>query len=65
MTQNIGGIEKAIRIVLGVALLGWGFVLSDPMNYWGAIGIVPLVTALIGWCPAWSIFGVNTCKSGD
>ncbi len=62
MTQNIGGIEKIIRIVLGVALLVWGFVLSDPVNYWGAIGVVPLLTALIGWCPAWSLVGINTKK---
>lgn len=62
MTQNIGGIEKIIRIVLGVALLVWGFVLSDPFNYWGLIGIVPLATALIGWCPAWTLLGINTKK---
>ena len=62
MTQNIGGVEKIIRIVLGVALLVWGFVLSDPVNYWGAIGVVPLLTALIGWCPAWSMVGINTKK---
>ncbi|MEN8178496.1 MAG: DUF2892 domain-containing protein [Pseudomonadota bacterium] len=62
MTQNIGGVEKAIRIALGIALLVWGFVLSNPINFWGAIGIVPLVTALIGWCPAWSLIGINTNK---
>ncbi len=62
MTQNIGGIEKVVRIVLGVALLIWGFVLSNPVNYWGAIGVVPLLTALIGWCPAWSLIGINTNK---
>jgi len=62
MTQNVGSIEKVIRIVIGVALLVWGFVLSEPVNYWGAIGIVPLVTALIGYCPAWSLIGINTNK---
>ena len=62
MPQNIGGVEKVIRILLGAALLLWGFALSSPVNYWGLIGLVPLVTALIGWCPAWSLIGVNTKK---
>ena len=62
MTQNIGNVEKVIRIIIGAALLVWGFLLSDPINYWGAIGIVPLITALIGYCPAWSLIGINTNK---
>ncbi len=62
MTQNIGSVEKVIRIILGVALLVWGFVLSNPINYWGAIGAVPLLTALLGWCPAWTLLGINTNK---
>ncbi len=63
MTKNIGGIEKNLRIIVGIALLAWGFILSDPINWWGAIGAVPLFTALMGWCPLYSIIGVNTNKS--
>ncbi|RDH88773.1 MAG: DUF2892 domain-containing protein [endosymbiont of Seepiophila jonesi] len=63
MTKNVGGIEKILRIIVGIALLAWGFILSDPINWWGAVGAVPLFTALMGWCPLYSIIGVNTNKS--
>jgi hypothetical protein len=62
MTQNVGGIDRILRIIVGIALLVWGFVLSDPMNYWGAIGIVPLFTGLISWCPVYPILGLSTKK---
>lgn len=62
MTQNVGGIDRILRIVVGIALLVWGFVLSNPMNYWGAIGIVPLLTGLISWCPVYPILGFSTKK---
>ena len=62
MTQNVGGIDRILRIIAGIALLVWGFVLSDPMNYWGAIGIVPLFTGLISWCPVYPILGLSTKK---
>jgi hypothetical protein len=58
----MGGIDRILRILVGVALLVWGFVLSQPFNYWGAIGVIPLFTALLGWCPAYTIFGIKTNK---
>ena len=61
MNKNVGSVDKIIRIVAGVALIAWGYV---EQNWWGAIGIVPLVTALIGWCPAYSIFGLKTNSKG-
>ncbi len=63
MTKNVGMVDRTLRIVAGIALLLWGFVLSEPINYWGAIGIVPLFTALVSWCPAYSLTGLNTKKS--
>lgn len=62
MKQNVGMIDRIVRVIAGIALLVWGFVLSDPMNYWGAIGIIPLFTALVSWCPAYSLFGLSTKK---
>ena len=62
MTQNVGVIDRVLRVIVGLALLVWGFVLSEPVNYWGAIGIIPLFTALIGWCPAYSIFNFSSNK---
>lgn len=60
MTCNIGKVDKIIRLVLGVVIIGWGVM----NNSWlGVIGLIPLGTALIGWCPLYSIFGINTgCK---
>ena len=55
MKKNIGQIDKVARIVIGLALLAWGVM---EKNWLGAIGLVPLVTALAGWCPLYSILGV-------
>jgi hypothetical protein len=57
---NVGGIDRALRIVVGVALIAIVFV--GPQTPWGWVGIIPLVTGLVRWCPAYSIFGFKTCK---
>ena len=59
MTRNVGGVDKVLRIVAGVVLLALG--LFGPLGWWGLIGLVPLVTGLMGNCPAYSLIGVNTC----
>ncbi len=60
MKANVGGIDKVLRIVAGVALLGLGF--AGVLPLWvGLIGIVPLATGLMNWCPAYSLFGLSTC----
>lgn len=60
MKANVGGIDKVLRIVAGVALLGLGVAGALPLLV-GLIGIVPLATGLLGWCPAYTLFGLNTC----
>jgi|LakMenE01Jun11ns_1017448.scaffolds.fasta_scaffold8721636_2 hypothetical protein len=62
MTTNMGGIDRGLRIVVGLALL-WYALLAPATGYnWiGWIGVVPLITALIGNCPLYSILGVSTC----
>ena len=62
MKKNVGGIDKIIRIVAGLAIIGWGVYAQ---NWWGAVGAVPLLTALIGWCPAYLPFGLSSCKVKD
>jgi len=62
MKANVGTTEKVIRIILGIVIIGAGVVYQ---SWWGAVGAIPLVTALIGYCPAWSMFGVNTCKAAQ
>ena len=64
MTCNVGGIERPIRIVLGVLLIGIGAFAELPPVGMGislAVGTIALVTGAIGFCPAWGMFGINTC----
>jgi len=64
MSTNVGNIDRVIRIVIGLGLL-WYALMAEPTGYnWiGWIGVVPLVTALVGVCPLYSILGVNTCPA--
>lgn len=59
MSRNEGTIDRALRIILGLVLLALVFV--GPQTPWGWIGIVPLATGLIGWCPLYTLLGFNTC----
>lgn len=56
---NEGMLDRILRVVLGVALLALVFV--GPQTLWGWVGIVPLVTGLVGFCPLYKIFGLSTC----
>ncbi len=58
MKVNVGSADKVIRIVAGVAVIGWGVYAQ---NWLGAIGIIPLATAAMGWCPLYTILGIKTC----
>ncbi|MDX5409226.1 MAG: DUF2892 domain-containing protein [Thauera sp.] len=58
MKTNVGGIDKIIRILAGIALIAWAL-MGGPV--WAWIGVVPLATGLLGWCPAYTLFGMNTC----
>ncbi len=59
MTKNEGTIDRVLRVIAGLVLLSLVFI--EPQTMWGLIGIVPLATGLIGFCPLYSIFGINTC----
>jgi hypothetical protein len=61
MKTNVGTVDKVIRILLGIALLAYAFMGQAPMRWIGLIGVVPLVTALAGFCPLYKILGLNTC----
>lgn len=61
MTKNVGGVDRGLRIAVGLALLSLVFV--GPQTPWGWIGLVPLFTGFIGWCPAYLPFGIKTCKT--
>lgn len=61
MKTNIGNADRAIRIVLGLALLSLVFLVEGNMKWLGFIGIVPIATALMRFCPLYPVFGINTC----
>jgi len=63
MEKNVGDIDKIIRIVIGLALLSLIFILQGNARWLGLIGIIPIFTVVTRWCPAYSIFGINTCKT--
>ncbi len=63
MTSNVGGIDRILRIVIGLGLIALVFV--GPQTPWGWIGIVPLATGLIGWCPAYLPFGISSCPRSN
>ena len=61
MEKNVGSIDRIARIVLGLVLISLVFV--GPQTPWGWIGVVPLLTALVGWCPAYRLLGIRTCST--
>ena len=61
MKTNVGSVDKIVRVVVGIGLLSLFFILEGSMKFLGLIGIVPIATALMGWCPLYSVIGVNTC----
>jgi len=60
MKPNVGGIDRIARIVIGLVLLG--LAATGTVGWWGWLGIVPLATGALGWCPPYAIFGFNTCS---
>ncbi|MFC1684229.1 DUF2892 domain-containing protein [Pseudomonadota bacterium] len=58
MKHNVGGIDRVARLIVGIGIIAWGVY---EQNLWGAVGIVPLFTAVIGWCPAYLPIGFSTC----
>lgn len=59
MKKNVGTMDRSIRIIAGLVLLGFAVIGKK----WGFIGIVPLLTGIIGWCPPYQLLGINTASS--
>jgi hypothetical protein len=57
--KNVGGIDRILRIVVGLVLIG--LAATGSVGWWGWIGVVPLLTGLVGACPAYKLLGMNTC----
>ena len=63
MQQNIHNIERGVRVVAGLAIISLVFI--GPQTPWGWLGVIPLATGLIGWCPPYALLGISTCKKPD
>lgn len=59
MKMNVGNIDRIVRIVIGLALIA--LAATSTVGVWGYIGIVPLLTGIFKFCPAYSLLGINTC----
>ncbi|GAB3379465.1 YgaP family membrane protein [Azotobacter armeniacus] len=62
MKTNVGTLDRALRIAVGLILIGLS--LANVIGPWGWIGLLPLATGLFRTCPAYTLLGVNTCKTG-
>jgi hypothetical protein len=58
MEPNIGKTERVVRVVLGLGILSLAFV--GPASAWGYLGLAPVVTGLVGWCPPYTLLGLDT-----
>jgi hypothetical protein len=61
MKTNVGGIDRVLRLTAGVVLIG--LAASGTIGVWGWIGVVPLATGALGWCPAYLPFGISSCRT--
>jgi len=62
MKKNVGKIDMIIRIIIGIIIASVGIVYK---SWWGLIAIIPLLTALVNFCPLYTLFGCNTCSAKD
>ncbi len=60
MKKNIGGIERVIRVLVGLGIISLAVI--GPKTPWAYLGIVPVLTGLTGWCPPYAMLGISTCK---
>ena len=63
LSKNVGSIDRVLRIVVGLGLISLVFV--GPQTPWGWIGVVPLLTAAISFCPLYTLIGIRTCPIGN
>jgi len=63
MTKNIGNVERGLRAIIGLALIAYAIWGTGPYAIYAWIGVVPLFTAAVGWCPPYALLGINTCSA--
>jgi hypothetical protein len=65
MTANVGLLDRILRLVVGVALLALFFLGEGSARWLGLIGLIPIATAVFGWCPAYRLLGLSTCPAAE
>lgn len=63
MKSNVGGVDKVLRIIVGVVLVAWVLFFNGPV--WAWVGVVAIATGFISFCPLYPLLGINTCKTKD
>ena len=63
MKTNAGTADRVLRVIAGLIVLSLYFVLDGNSRYWALVGLVPLLTGLVGYCPLYSLLGINTCPA--
>ena len=61
MTINEGTVDRIVRVIAGLVILSLAFI--GPKTAWGYVGLIPIATGLVGYCPAYSLFGISTCPA--
>jgi len=61
MKTNVGGIDRFLRIVIGVGVISLVFILEGSLKWLGLVGLVPLLTGLFGYCPVYALLGISSC----
>ncbi|MDP4266689.1 MAG: DUF2892 domain-containing protein [Bacteroidota bacterium] len=62
MKTNIGAKDKTLRILFGILIVGVGVFYN---NWWGLVGLIPIITAVIGWCPLYALLGINSLSKEE
>ena len=60
MKANVGSTDRIVRTLLGLVLIA--LAATGSIGLWGWLGVVPLATGLVGWCPPYALLGISTCK---
>ncbi len=63
MEKNVGSLDRGARIIVGLALLSLVFLRQDSSRWFGLIGVLPLLTASLSWCPLYTVLGIKTCSA--
>jgi len=61
METNVGLVDRVLRVAVGAGLIAVAVLVAHPYAWAGWIGVVPILTAIVGFCPAYRLFGLSTC----